>query len=166
MKKKITLKKLKKRIHALLESDDFTAAMEEIRGFPARQAINPLISFLFNKDEKIKRKAVKAIGVVVSELADHDMESARVIMRRFMWSLNDESGGIGWAVPEAMAAIMARHEKLAEEYHKILISYSEPGKNYLENEALQKSVADGINRLSAARPELFAPRPEKQEAGD
>ena len=150
------MKKLKKRIYTLLKSDDFMAAMEEIRKFPARKIINPLISLLFDKDEKIKRKAVKATGIVVAELANHDMESARVIMRRFMWSLNDESGGIGWGAPEAMAEIMARHGKLAKEYHKILISYSEPGgKNYLEHEALQKGVRDGIKRLSEARPELF-----------
>lgn len=24
------------------------------------------------------------------------MDSARIVMRRLMWSLNDESGGIGW----------------------------------------------------------------------
>jgi len=51
------------------------------------------------------------------------MESARVIMRRLMWSLNDESGGIGWGAPEAMGEIMARHEQLTKEYSAILGSY-------------------------------------------
>jgi len=36
-----------------------------------------------------------------------------------MWSLNDESGGIGWGAPEAMGAIMARHTGLADEYANI-----------------------------------------------
>ena len=44
---------------------------------------------------------------VVSRLADSDMEAARVIMRRLMWNLNDESGGIGWGSPEAMGEILA-----------------------------------------------------------
>ena len=155
------MKKLKRKIRALLAKGDFAGAMEEIRGFPARQAINPLISFLCDKDEDIKKKAVRAMGLIVSKLADHDIESARVIMRRLMWSLNDESGGIGWGAPEAMAEIMSKHEKLAEEYFKILISYSEPGKNYIENSALQESVRNGIKRLSKARPKLFEVRNEK-----
>ncbi|MEA3417440.1 MAG: hypothetical protein U9R02_15080 [Thermodesulfobacteriota bacterium] len=60
------------------------------------------------------------MGVVVSNLADHDMESARVIMRRLIWNLNDESGGIGWGSPEAMGEIMARNNRLALPFtHKL-----------------------------------------------
>ena len=70
-------------------------------------------------------------------------------MRRLMWSLNDESGSIGWGAPEAMAEIMARNKKLADEYYKILISYSEQGKNYLEHEGLQRSVRRGIERITS-----------------
>ena len=61
------------------------------------------------------------MGEVVSKIAENDLEFARIIMRRPMLNLNDESGGIGWGAPEAMGEIMARSEKLAEEYHKILI---------------------------------------------
>ena len=64
------------------------------------------------------------MGQVVSNLADTDMESARVIMRRLIWNLNDESGGIGWGSPEAMGDIMACHERLAGEYHRLLVSYA------------------------------------------
>jgi len=40
-------------------------------------------------------------------------------MRRLMWNLNDESGGIGWGNPEAMGEILACHEALANEYAPI-----------------------------------------------
>jgi len=94
------------------------------------------------------------MGAVASNLADHDMESARVIMRRLIWNLNDESGGIGWGSPEAMGEIMARHDRLAEEYHNILISYIMPDGNYIEHEALQRGVLWGIGRLAHVRPEF------------
>ena len=81
-----------------------------------------LFSFLCHHDQKIKWRAVTAMGMVISNLAEKEMESARVIMRRLMWSLNDESGGIGWGAPEAMAEIIACHQGLAEEYTHILIS--------------------------------------------
>jgi len=141
-------RKIKKKVSKLLGQDDFTEAVKEISRLPARKVINPLISSLCSIDEKIEYRAAVAIGIVAAKLADHDIESARVIMRRLMWSLNDESGGIGWGAPEAMAEIMARNKKLADEYRKILISYSEPGKNYLEHEGLQRSVRRGLKRLT------------------
>ena len=71
------------------------------------------------------------MGAVVEKLAWEDMEGARVIMRRLMWSLNEESGGIGWGAPEAMAEIMARHLELAREYSHMLISYMDYEGNFL-----------------------------------
>ncbi|MEA3278995.1 MAG: HEAT repeat domain-containing protein [Thermodesulfobacteriota bacterium] len=145
---------LKKKIFELLSHKDFEKGLEKIIQLPARQAVNPLFSFFYNIDETIKWRAVTAMGAVVSNLADHDMESARVIMRRLIWNLNDESGGIGWGSPEAMGEIMARHDRLAEEYHNILISYIMPDGNYIEYEALQRGVLWGIGRLAHVHPEF------------
>jgi len=147
-------RQLKKETLELLSHKDFENGLEKIIQLPARQVVNPLFSFFYNIDETVKWRAVTAMGVVVSNLADHDMESARVIMRRLIWNLNDESGGIGWGSPEAMGEIMARHDRLAEEYHKILISYIMPDGNYIEHEILQRGVLWGIGRLAHARPQL------------
>ena len=140
-------RKIKNRVRKLLCHDDFTKAVKEISELPARKVINPLISSLCSIDEKIAHRATVIIGIITAKLADHNIESARVIMRRLIWSLNDESGGIGWGAPEAMAEIMARSKRLSDEYFKILVSYSEQGNNYLEHEDLQKSVQRGLKRL-------------------
>ncbi len=124
---------------------------------PARRLINPLLSMLYSPEPIEKWRAVTAIGRLVAGLADKDMESARVIMRRLMWSLNDESGGIGWGAPESMGEIMARHQRLAEEFHAILISYLSPDENYLELEALQPGLLWAIGRLARIRPKLMGP---------
>ncbi len=153
-KKTVKGRVLKKKVRQLLFEDDFKKQIKNIKGVSARQVVNPLFSFLCSNDELLKARAVTAMGIVVSWLADHEMESARIVMRRLMWSLNDESGGIGWGAPEAMGEIMARHDKLADEYHKILISYSRPGNNFIEHESLQESVLWGIARLAQARPDL------------
>jgi len=97
---------------------------------------------------------VTAMGLVVSCLADENMESARVVMRRFMWNLNEESGGIGWGCPEALGECMARSERLADEYGCILGSYLHPERNFIEHPALQEGVLWGIGRLAHARPAL------------
>ena len=102
----------------------------------------------------MKSYFVKSMGYVVSQLADRDLEAARVIMRRLMWNLNDESGGMGWGSPEAMGEILATHGELAREYAHILLSYTREDGNYLEHEALQRGLLWGIGRLSEKRPEL------------
>ena len=148
-------RQLKHRILKLLQLDDLQKGMAEMSRLPARQVINPLFLFLCSMDEKIKWNAVISMGVVVSALAEQDMESARVVMRRFMWNLNDESGGIGWGCPEAMGEIMARNKELAEEYGCILISYIRPDGNFLEHDVMQKGALWGVGRLAHARPKLL-----------
>ena len=149
------LRQIKKEMLELLSCKDFEKGLEKIIQLPARQVINSLFSFLYNRDELIKWRAITAMGAVVSNLADHDMESARVIMRRLIWNLNDESGGIGWGSPEAMGEIMARNNRLAQEYAHILVSYINPDGNYLEHETLQRGVLWGIGRLAHEYPQLI-----------
>jgi len=90
----------------------------------------------------------------MATLADADMEAARVVMRRMIWQLNEESGGIGWGMPEAMGETMARHEGLAQEYAHMLVSYIQEDGNFLEHVPLQRGVLWGLGRLAQARPWL------------
>jgi hypothetical protein len=148
-------RQLKKKIQKLLLQKNLESGLAEIGRLPARKAINPLFSFLCSLDELLKWRAVTAMGEVVDRLADEDIESARVIMRRYMWNLNDESGGIGWGCSEAMGEIMARNENLAQEFWGILISYIRSDGNFLEHEILQRGVLWGIGRLAHARPQFL-----------
>ena len=147
-------RQLKKKILALLKNEAFEKNLEEICRMPARRAVNPLFSFFYNPDELIKWRAVTAMGAVVARLAHEDFESARIVMRRLMWNLNDESGGIGWGSPEAIGEIMARQDRLAKEYAGILVSYINPAGNFLEHEMLQRGVLWGLGRLAHVHPEL------------
>lgn len=149
-------RRLKQEVETLLRSEHFATQRSEWLQFPARRVINPLIAFLCSTNEVVKWRAVTAIGWVVAELADSDMESARTIMRRFIWSLNDESGGIAWGVPESMGQIMAFHPGLAKEYAHILISYIRPDGNPLEYELLERGVLWGLGRVAEVHPELMA----------
>ena len=151
---KLSGRKLKKKILELLKKKDFEESLKEICQLPAKQTVNPLFSFFYNQDELIKWRAVTSMGMVVSLLAKRDMEPARVVMRRLMWNLNDESGGIGWGSPEAMGEIMAVNKRLAEEYHHILASYICTDGNFIENEALQRGVLWGLGRLAHTEPQL------------
>jgi HEAT repeat protein len=131
---------LKKKLFDLLNQGDLDRALAEIGRLPLRQTVNPLLSFIQSGHEKVKWGAVKAMGRVVSEL---------------MWTLNDESGGIGWGSPEAIGEILAAHRGLAQEYAHLLLSYAREDGNYLEHEGLQRGLLWGIGRLAEKRPELI-----------
>jgi len=145
---------LKKTILALLGEENLALVLEGLGCCSERDVLKPLFSALCSTDERVRWHAVSAFGSVVSRFARREMESARVIMRRFLWSLNDESGGIGWGAPEAMAETMLHHEPLAREYLHMLVSYMrEDGQeafqegNYIELPQLQQGVLWGIGRL-------------------
>lgn len=148
----LSFREMKPKVFALLNQADFSRAIEQICRFPHRRVVNPLFSFLYSLDEPVRWRAVSAMGAVVSRLAEANMESARIIMRRFIWNLNDESGGIGWGSPEAMGETMALSKPLADEYAHMLVSYIRPDGNFLENEDLQAGVLWGLGRLAHVRP--------------
>jgi len=150
---KLRGRQIKKKIRQHLQQEPFDKELDEICRLPLKKTVSPLFSFLCSMDEQIKWRAVTALGKVVSNLAASDLESARVVMRRFIWNLNDESGGIGWGCPESMAEVMAQNARLADEYGCILISYIQPACNYLEHEILQRGVLWGVGRLSHSRPQ-------------
>ena len=149
-------RELKGIVASLLGSENFPASWESIRHLPGRQVINPLFACFCHRDLLLRWRAVTAMGMVVSRLADENMESARVVMRRFMWNLNEESGGIGWGCPEALGECMARSERLADEYGCILLSYLHPKRNFIDHPALQQGVLWGIGRLAHAWPSMTA----------
>jgi len=145
---------LKSRLQQLFTQYESEAATEEVLRLPPRMTVNPLFAFIQSGDPGIKWPAVRCFGAVVSKLADEDLESARRIVRRLMWSLNDESGGIGWGSAEAMGEVLARHPALASEYLSILLSYARADGNYLEHEPLQRGLLWGIGRVAERQPDL------------
>ena len=61
-----------------------------------------------------------ALGQVVAGLEEGSAEDMHNIMRRLMWHMNEESGNIGWGIPEAFAEILAQHRRLGDEFYPIL----------------------------------------------
>ncbi len=152
--------KQKQRFSLLCSLPQWRQALEENIANPeqAKESVNPLISLL-NRQE-YRWQAAFGLGRALALLAQNDMERARVIVRRFMWSLNEESGNIGWGIPEAMGCILAESPALAEEYGRIFLSYGyETGKddNFLDHGPLRSGLYWGIGRLAQANPEAARP---------
>ena len=148
-------RELKKMLLELLQERDLPEIFQVISEYQEHLLLNPLFIALCHQDERVRFHAVRCFGRIVPAMADKDPEAARVVMRRFLWSLNDESGGIGWGAPEAMAEIMCHSESLRQEYLHMLISYMrEDGDelfqdgNFIELPMLQRGVLRGIGRLA------------------
>ena len=143
-----------KKILEFLTQKEFDKKLRSIHDFPAQKTINALFTFISSTDKNIKENAILAMGEIVSKKAEYDYDSAKDIMRRLTWSLNEESGWIGWGSAETMAEIMVRNERLAKDFHNMLISYISEGENYLLFEELRKEVVKALKRLGDFRPEL------------
>ena len=60
---------LKQAVLNLLKADAFDASLSELCMLPARQVINPVFSFLVHSDEKLRWRAITAMGGIVENLA-------------------------------------------------------------------------------------------------
>ena len=150
-------RKLRAVVLDCIRGPDLEQALSHLgRRVRPRQLIRPLFSLIKSADDETKYRAVAALGWVTATLAETDIEAARDVVRRLMLSLTEESGGIGWGAPEAIGAILARNERLAEEYTDILISYlHQDGDNYLDHLPLQRGVLWGLEKLARSRPQLL-----------
>lgn len=137
-------RKTKKKVGRILLEDSRETAFAALENIPDEQLVGHLFAHFYHKEELIKFRSIAAMGALGARMAKKEMEKARIVLRRIMWNLNDESGGIGWGSPEAMGEILAQSPELAREFKSILFSYLDPDGNYLEHPMLQRGVLWGI----------------------
>ena len=147
-------RQLKKEVLTLLQEKNIADILPQLAQYPLQSLVSPLFLALCHQMTRVRWNAVLCFGWLVPSIAEKELEAARIVMRRFLWSLNDESGGIGWGAPEAMAEIMCHQSVLRHEYLHMLISYMrEDGEelfadgNYLELPLLQRGLLWGVGRL-------------------
>ncbi len=144
-------RQIKRMLPTLLKEKSFAAVIGQLREFSTKYTVSALLSGIYQTDEVIKWHSIQALGLLMNDLAQQNMEDARLIMRRILWSLNEESGGIGWGMPEALGEVMACNKQLADEYGHLLVSYMRE-ENYLELLELQRGLMWGIGRLAQTYP--------------
>ncbi|MBW1708524.1 MAG: HEAT repeat domain-containing protein [Deltaproteobacteria bacterium] len=114
-----------------------------------RRGVGALNRFLFDTDELIRWRAITALGWVARE----DPFLLEKVISRLMWTINDDSGSIGWSTPEALGEICANDSDLVEDFFPIIISK-------LEEKIFRQGVLWAMGRVAPDRPDLV------DEAGD
>lgn len=145
---------LKALLKSRLAEPDWEDRIGEIAALDGRETAGPLLSLL---PGELRNRAAVALGAAAATLAEQNPEAARNLMRRFMWHMNEESGNIGWGIPEAFAETLARSPLLAAEFHRVLLSYIvDTGRddNYCDQPVLRRSCYWAVGRLAEARPDL------------
>ncbi len=151
-------KRLKNYLENAFKEDNWRQYFDNVLQQLDRGIIPSLFHLLYNKNELIKWRAVTAFGLYTQYLGDSDNSKLNNLIRRCVWMLTEESGGIAWGVPEAMAEMLANNESLAKSHSNILLSYlydnPDGSDNYLEHEPLRFGVIWGASRLAEVHPEL------------
>ena len=87
-----------------------------------KQVLGTLVSLTFDPDPEIGWRAVEAMGLSAARIAEHHPDHVREHLRRLLWLLSEESGGVCWRSPEAMAEIIRQRPALCADYIPIVVS--------------------------------------------
>ena len=130
---------LRQSVRVHLERGEYAPALEMAAA--DRRVVRALVSLLCDPDELVRWRAVSALG----RLAGADPGLARPLVRRLYWSLNDETGGIGWMSAPALGEIGRRAPQLLSECVRPLV-------RYLDEPFLLPGALWAIGRLAPAYP--------------
>jgi HEAT repeat protein len=109
------------------------------------RATTVLQSLLFDPEPLLRWRAVEALGRVAALRARDDLAAVRELVRRTLWLMNDESGGLLWNGPEVLGAILAEVPAIGDPLCDVLASF-------LEEEPFRAGTRWALWRLAGARP--------------
>ena len=87
-----------------------------------RRVLSGLLSWSYDTNPLIVWRAIEAMGLAAERIAVASPGKVREHLRRFLWLLSDESGGVCWHAPEGLAEIVSRLPDEFEEYIPIAVS--------------------------------------------
>lgn len=113
-----------------------------------------LMKRIYIKDGLMFWKAVEALGVAAMLEEERKKGYAVELVRRYFWSLNEESGGTAWNASEAIGIIMAHNPKECGHFNWMYA-------HLLEDESLREGVLWGLLNLAINAPEVVDPLAER-----
>jgi HEAT repeat protein len=134
--------RLKERVMELLRQGDSEGLERMVGDNPA--AVRFLQGRLWDNDSEIRRRAAIALGAAAAAHPD----LGRELLRRALWSLNDESAMNGKYMLPAIGEIGHRSPELVE-------PFVGPMTAYLWDEGLRSGILNALCRIAEAAPELI-----------
>jgi len=137
-----------KKIRGMLERKDIQGIVELFA--EDGNVMSALLAFTYEEDRAVRWRAFDALGRISAARTESDgLEPLREIVRRLLWSMNDESGGVGWYAAEAAGEMLAAVPDLIDEYGVILASH-------MNTFPFETSVHRALAGIVPLNPGLFA----------
>lgn len=114
---------LKEEIKALLRSPDFEKVSQ--LAIHNKRVFSILISFTYDKKDLLCWRAIEAVGKAAGAVAEREPLTVRNIVQRILWSMSEESGGIGWSAPEMLGEMVINNPVACADIPPILLSFHE-----------------------------------------
>ena len=131
---------VKQQVDALLMQKDYDRVLDLCQA--DKRAWKALRTNLYATDEHLYWPAIEAIARLMQRWWQAGREEqVQEYIRGLFWSLNDESGGIGWNSPQTIAEIIVMIPELIEPYGGMIIHYT------MEESLLVRSGLWAIGRL-------------------
>lgn len=143
------MKDMKKTIRKALEANDLAAVAD--MAAQDRRVISQLVRFAYDKETLAGWRAILAFGLVARRLIASEAGLLRETCRKLLWSLTDESGGIGWSAPEILGEIVSADPKRFMDIIPLIASVYE-----IEEEIFRPGVLYALGRIGEKNPELVA----------
>jgi hypothetical protein len=143
----MTQLEIKRTIQQALEQNDLDVVVSLVQLH--RRALSQLVRIAYDKDTLSGWRAIKAIGRVAKVLVNTDDEFLRVTIRKLLWSLSDESGGIGWAAPEILGEIVSADPGKFSDIIPLIAEVYE-----IEEIVFRPGVIYALMRIAETAPEL------------
>ncbi len=103
---------------------------------------------MYDNDRLICRRAVEALGIAAGLEAERSLKNARRLIRRLLWTMNDESGSICWYAPEAIGEVLINVPSLIDEYGPLLLAF-------LQEEPFERGTHWAVARVASLRPDIY-----------
>jgi hypothetical protein len=135
-------RRIRQEVGELLKKRDFSSLLARVRnnGLYWREVQYRL----YDVDETVCWPAIEMAGHMMRSLWQAgEEEKVRKYIRVLFWSLNDESGGIGWNHPQTIAEIVMNIPQIADPYAKMMIAHT------IEEPPLVKGCLWGLGRLGS-----------------
>lgn len=140
---------LKKTIQYALEANDLNTVAALAK--ENRKALSLLVRLAYDKETLVGWRAIKAVGLAARQLIKTDYEYLRETARKLLWSLSDESGGIGWAAPELLGEIVSADPRRFSDVIPLIASAFD-----VEEEVFRPGVVYALSRIAETAPEAAA----------
>jgi hypothetical protein len=111
---------VKERLRELLAGGRFGEIAELAAG--KKRVLGALTSLTFEPDPVLAWRAVEAMGAAADRVAEENPDYVRSHLRRLHWLISEESGGICWYAPQAMAEIVRRRPREFADYIPIILT--------------------------------------------